>query len=98
VGAAFTVWLSGSRCDRPPSAASRRKRRHRDAELSSPLWDGREPEVVAALWFGTAFNILFTEFQLEAAAALALPPTLMAAAHSFKVAIRKLVAPPQHHP
>jgi lactate permease len=41
----------------------------------------------------TASNILFTEFQLGTAAALALPPAAMAAAQSFGAAIGNVIAP-----
>jgi lactate permease len=41
----------------------------------------------------TASNILFTEFQLGTAAALALPPAVMAAAQSFGAAIGNVIAP-----
>ncbi len=41
----------------------------------------------------TASNILFTEFQLGTAAALALPPVAMAAAQSFGAAIGNVIAP-----
>jgi lactate permease len=41
----------------------------------------------------TASNILFTEFQLSTAAALALPPAALAAAQSFGAAIGNVVAP-----
>lgn len=41
----------------------------------------------------TASNILFTEFQLSAAASLALPPAWMAAAQCFGAAIGNVIAP-----
>ncbi|RVT86611.1 L-lactate permease [Rhodobacteraceae bacterium CCMM004] len=41
----------------------------------------------------TASNILFTELQIEIAATLSLPPTLMAAAQSFGSAVGNVVAP-----
>lgn len=67
------------------------------AAQTSAVWPVLAPAVGVLGTFvtgsATASNILFTEFQLSTAAALALPPVLMAAAQAVGAAVGNVVAP-----